>query len=317
MPVKCTTKNIACLLLILISCLGRSVFSCARNHQFAQITKGPVGEIGPRCSPDGRYLAFEYFSTEHSDAVQVWLMPPDRFSDARPLLGYSGMSYGEISWSPDGGWLSFVGGSPESDGVLSEQVFKINIANRQITQLTYFPARTSLGGTSWSRDGRILFEMDDDIYVVPQTGGTVAKLLDVNTRLPGVNPFFPSWSPDATRVAFVGRTAKEHSLYVADLDSNIIEKIFSDVGDDGPSWLDDSRILCSRVEGQSQSSLWLVRVREKNGVRLTQGFYDIGPVACVSGEYMYFARNADISRFSGPMMRGFHIWRVRMRNSSD
>src|ERR1700720_4157880 len=99
MSVTFTMRSFVCLLLIF--CFGRSILSCDRHrvHKFAQITKGPMGEIGPRCSPDGRYLAFEYFSIEHPNAVQVWLMPSNgRFSDAKPLLGYSGNTYGEISW---------------------------------------------------------------------------------------------------------------------------------------------------------------------------------------------------------------------------
>ena len=229
MSVMFMTGRFVCLLLLV--CFGRSILSCDRDqeHKFAQITKGLVGEIGPRCSPDGRYLAFEYFSIEHPNAVQVWLMSSNgRFSDARPLLGYSGNSYGEISWSPDSDWLSFIGGSPEANGALSDQVFKISIVDRQIIQLTNLPARTALGGTSWSRDGRILFEMDDDIYAVPQSGGTVSNLIDLHASLPGVSPVFPSWSPDGSRIAFVGREKSSgagHDLYVKELSTAKIAKI--------------------------------------------------------------------------------------------
>jgi len=306
------TRNLV--FLTVVFWFGLSIFPCDRNevHQITQITSGPIGEIGPRCSPDGRYLAFEYFSAEHPNAVQVWSMPiAGEFSEAKSLLGYTGKSYGEISWSPDSAWLSFIGGSRDSSGVISDQVFKINVASQKVAQLTNFPSRTSLGaGTSWSKDGQIAFEMDDDIYVVPQSGGAVAKLVSVKTELPGIGPFFPSWSPDGGRVAFVGRTAQKNSLYVADLGNHRIEKIFDGVGDDAPWWLDDRHVLSSHVEGQSHSSIWMIRVRDKRGVRLTQGFYDISPVGCVGGKQFYFSRNKDISQGGGSLMRGFHIWKA-------
>jgi Tol biopolymer transport system component len=310
-----------CLLLILCFCRSVSSYDHHELHQFAQITAGPMGEIGPRCSQDRRLLAFEYFSSAQPNAVQVWLMPTKgKFADAKPLLGDTEKSYGEISWSPDGVWLSFIGGSPESGGILSDQVFKINVANRQITQLTHLPAQTALGGTSWSRDGRILFEMDDDLYTVPQIGGAVVKLVNVQAKLPGVSPGFPSWSPDGSRVAFVGRGRSSgrpgagHDLYIVDLPSGKIAKILAGLGDDAPSWLDQDRILCSRIHGAAESSIWLVHVSRGSAVRLTKGSFDISPAVCPGERDVYFARNMHVapSRF---LMEGFHIWRFKLKRS--
>jgi Tol biopolymer transport system component len=310
-----TTRNL--LRLFLVCGFGPLAFFCDKGEvqQIIQITSGRLGEGGPQCSPDGHYLAFEYFSPEHPNAVQLWLMPTTgKFSDAKSLLGYTGKSYGEISWSQDSAWLSFIGGSPESSGVISSQVFKINVASGEIAPLANLPAGTSLGaGTSWSKHEQIAFEMDDDIYVVSKSGGSVAKLIDVKDKLPGVSPFYPSWSPDGARVAFVGRTDQERGLYVADLESRRIEKVLSNVADDGPSWFDDSRILASHVEGQANSAIWMVNIRDKSHVSLTHGFYDISPAGCADGKYIYFSRNADISQTNGPLMRGFHIWRASMR----
>lgn len=312
------TKHLMVLGVVL--CFGPSIFPSDRNkgNQIVQVTSGPVGEVGPQCSPDGRHLAFEYFSAEHPKAVQLWVMPTKgEFSDAKPLLGYTlGESYGEISWSPDSRWLSFIRGT-ESNGVISDQVFKVNVARQNTISLTKFPTGTSLGaGTSWSKNGQIAFEMDGDIYAVSDSGGRVAKLVDVKNILPGVSPFYPSWSPDRNHVAFVGRSEHERSVYVTDLTRHTIEKIFTGVADDGPAWLDDRHILSSREESQSHSSIWIVDVHRKHGVRVTEGFYDISPATCVSGGYLYFSRNQDIAQVNGALTRGFHIWGAPMRDFS-
>lgn len=308
---------------LLIFLLGRSASSCARHEvdRVVQVTAGPWGEFGPRCSPDGRYLAFEYFSPEHPAAVQMWLMPKQgQFSDARPLLGYTGDYYGEFSWSPDAGWLSFVRGVTGPNGVISDQVFKINVANREVVQLTNFPADTDLGGTSWSQDGRILFEMNNDLYVVPETGGAVTKLVDMRSKLPGVTPVFPSWSPDGSRVAFVERGGspaqpdRGHDLYVVDLRSGTISKILGGLGDDAPFWLDQDKILCSRVEQGPRSSIWIASVSGATPQRLTKGFFDMSPAVCPDRSEVYIARNMSISR-SRSITEGFHIWSFRIKGT--
>ena len=312
------TESIVCFLFVASSCW--SAFRADRHGVFqaAQITAGPVGEIGPRCSPDGRYLAFEYFSLEHPTSAQVWLMPKNgQFSDAKPLLAAVEEIYGEPSWSPDSNWLSFIRGVPGQNGAVSDQVYKINVTNHEMLQLTTVPPETALGGTSWAPDGRILFEMNDDIYVVPETGGSVTKLIDVRSKLPGVELMFPSWSPDESRVAFVGRkrpsaqSSGGRGLYVADLRTGRITKILEGLGDDAPFWFDDESILCSRTEHGPRSSVWIAWVSGGRLERLTKGPFDVTPAVCADHRDIYFARNRSISRPKS-LLQGFHIWRLKL-----
>jgi len=291
-----------------------------------QITRGPVGELGPIVSPDGRWLAIEYFTTEHPDDPEVWVMPRNGdFAAAKPLLNDTGMIYGEIAWSPNSAWLSFVGRPRVETRQPIAEIYKVNIYTKQIVQLTHLGA-TMGGGTSWSSDGRIAFSMAGEIHVVSESGGAVAKLLDVRRKLGNIEAYFADWSPDSTRLAFVGREQgfddfkpelHGRNLYIADLRSGKISKLFSDVGADGPSWLDQAHVLVSHQDSVTRASLWLVPVSTGKARRLTHGFYDAAPVARRPLGYLYFTRNADdtlqIQRSfeAAQFAKGFHIWRQK------
>jgi Tol biopolymer transport system component len=282
-----------------------------------QITWGPIEELGPKVSPDGSWLAMEYFTPEHPNDPAVWVMPRNgTFADARRVVDDKEYVYAELAWSPDSAWLSAVRMLRSKPGVIGAQIFKINVATGHAIQLTKLPVLTAIGaGTSWSRDGRIAFEMDQDIYTVPSDGDAVTKLVDVQHNLPHVVPYFPVWSPDNTRVAFVGRggagaKSSSHDLYVANLRTGEIRRVFAGVGDDGPSWFDDDHILSSREEDGPSSSIWLVSISGPNGVRLTRGHYDMAPTTDITRTYLYFSRNEHISRPSSD--EDFHIWKCRL-----
>src|SRR5437660_4278616 len=57
---------------------------CATELQ--QVTFGPVAELGPQCSPDNRWIAFEYFhETSGSHGPQIWIMAESEdFTSAKP-----------------------------------------------------------------------------------------------------------------------------------------------------------------------------------------------------------------------------------------
>lgn len=131
-----------------------------------------------------------------------------------------GMDVGEPSWSSDSNWIAFLGSKRERtpDGLqedfFTEQIFIINIHNKEVLQLTEFLKHTSLGaGTSWSPDGRITFVMDGEVCLVGRLDRRVTRLTDLGRS--SVYPYFPTWSPDGTKLAFIGRdSANQRGLYL-------------------------------------------------------------------------------------------------------
>jgi len=311
-----TVRILGCLACICaIGCL--TLASRKGEDKPVPIFSGPVGELGPICSPDGRWLAFEYFTSKGVSDTEIWIMPTHGTSrEAKPVLNDKRYEYGEIAWSPDSAWISFIGNRSTDSIVLSMQIYKVNIFTRQIVQLTSFPDATGLGaGTSWSRDGHIAFEMNDDMYVVPESGGSADKLLDVRKNLPSVAPYFPTWSPDGSRLAFVGRrpgkNGTEHTLYVLEVQTGRVSSVFQGVGDDGPSWLDVDHVLCSHEDGEDKYSLWLIPVSPGSPLQITRGHYDGTPSTDPAHTYLFFSRSDGRSKpsLSSPA-RGFHLWKL-------
>jgi Tol biopolymer transport system component len=169
-------------------------------------------EVLPVCSPDGRWLAFEYSDMNDPNYPHVGIMPLDEGSHSwHPLLNVGSGSHlfaGDFSWSPDSQWLALVTDYPKgrksfwSDTDI--QIAKVNIYTNEVVRLTDFPLGTHFGPTTaWLRSGLIVFAgPDENIYGVPEKGGTPRKLIDVPAANCGGGTNTLTVSPDEQRIAF-------------------------------------------------------------------------------------------------------------------
>jgi len=62
------------------------------------------------------------------------------------------------------------------------------------------------------RDSRNGVNVDDEIYVVRSHGTRVRNL----TNAPHSNEWGPAWSPDGTRIAYIGRRRGDHNIFLLD-----------------------------------------------------------------------------------------------------
>jgi Tol biopolymer transport system component len=278
-------------------------------------------ELGAVPSPDRSMLAFEYFHPEHPNTPQIWAMNlAEGFKSARPLVD-EGDYNSWPSWSPDSQWVSFMSGKEITTGhTLTGQIYKVKVSDRRIVQLTHFQEGTVLGdSTSWSLDGRIAFEYDDDIYVVDASGENQTKLIDLKSVLATGSLWGIEWSPDGSHLAFRGTPREspsgEQRIWVADPLGRQIFPVTQGPRDENPSWLDNEHILFERWNKRGDVRICAVCLPAFKVQCLTRGHVDIGPRADPTGGAIFFGRGEIPHKDINAWFPETHIWTMSVQRT--
>lgn len=148
-----------------------------------------------RVSPDGKTIVFE-------DWGELFLT--DAGGGARRRLDTGVTDAFGPTWSPDGQWILFSGGSSLNP---PWQAFRMKTDGSPAIQLTEYPLGTHSG--DWSPEGRIVYIRYTALglgavhpeAVVMDTNGTTLQVL--TEGLPGFGGGSPDWSPDGTSILFM------------------------------------------------------------------------------------------------------------------
>jgi dipeptidyl aminopeptidase/acylaminoacyl peptidase len=193
------------------------------------------GSSEPKWSPDGQWLAFVSDCTTESEKhgqeqVFVWSKKTGESKQLTHVVG--GMD--SLAWSPDGRSIGFLfvenatrsagalaamkpwAGVIGEDGVEIQRVGVVDVASGSFAQVT--PATLHVYEFGWSPDSKKLAYVAANppgennwwvaqLYTEEIAGGQPKSILDTNKvqgPLHGLQIAVPRWSPDGSRIAFIG-----------------------------------------------------------------------------------------------------------------
>jgi Tol biopolymer transport system component len=150
------------------------------------------------------------------------------------------------AWSPDGERIVY---RDSRRGInQDDEIYVVRADGTGARNLTRDPGND--WGPDWSPDGRtIVFNSDRDGFPMGgfliNPGGSHPRRIETDAYVE-----YPAWSPDGTRIAFMGGTsAGEYDIWVVDVDGSNLTRLTDSPGSDGwPAWSPDgTRVAFSSV----------------------------------------------------------------------
>jgi len=201
-----------------------------------QLTAGPLGFDAPQPSLDGKRI-FAMGKQSRSELVRY----DSNSKQFVPYLG--GISAGEVHFSPDGKWLSYVS-FPEG------ALWRCRLDGTEKLQLTSQPMFVTY--TAWSPDGAQLAFADYEerkpaqLYMVSASGGTPQRILEGHLGLAGLN-----WKRDGGSIIFQD-IAGQTSSVMRQIDLKTLQ--VTDLAGEGVGWPQSSPdgryLVATTMDGQ-------------------------------------------------------------------
>jgi Tol biopolymer transport system component len=188
------------------------------------------------------------------------------------------------AWSADGAMIAYVARSGlrtmNADGS----------ANTLLVADT--PSHTALERPNWSPDGtQLVFDafVNDDVgyrlFVVNDDGTGLTQI-----DSPGADEYFPDWSPDGLRIAYI--SSSRRGSFIKTIDPDGTDRFTVTNGYGGPSWSPDGSMLAF-VAGRA-NDVFVVATDGTGRTRLTATARraEFTPVFSADGTQIAFARGS-------------------------
>jgi eukaryotic-like serine/threonine-protein kinase len=208
-----------------------------RASQPVQLTAGPMMFGSMVASPDGKKLFVDGFQARGE------LVRYDRA--ARQFLPFlSGISIGELSFSPDSKWIAFV-------AYPDRTLWRSRADGSDRLQLTRSPVAAGL--PRWSPDGSKIAFVDMQagrhwrILLLPSEGGTTQEMFAEDFL-----QIDAEWSPDGKRMVYGRRGQNGPTIQILEVDSRKNSTVPGSEGLYGPRWSPDGQHLVALTNDSHQ-----------------------------------------------------------------
>jgi TolB protein len=250
---------------------GYGIFTVPASGGAVRLLPVPVkGSIGsPRYAPDARTLAF--IGEDASEQPDLFVSGPNG-ENPRPIAPSSQQPEGAPAWSPDGTTIVF---ASKRDG--NWEIYTVHPDGSGLTRLTTDPAFDST--PVFSPDGKtIAFTSDrgadpehpSHLFLMNSDGTNVRQISN------GEDESTPDYSPDGRRIAYVGFTAGNADIWIADADGSHARRLTDDRKFQyTPRWSPDGEWIAFENYLRSFPDLFLMRPDGSNRRQLT----DVGNYA--------------------------------------
>jgi hypothetical protein len=169
---------------------------------------------------------------------------------AREWILAGSYSASGLSFSPDGRWLFLMNDDLISRGDTRSQLWKIEVATGEVTQVFQEIGR-ALGGSAAEHDGRLTYTY---VEFAPTGGarvierdleaGTSSTLFQSTTSVGA-----PAWNPSHTRLAFSSLESNGWNVVVLEGDQSLTHLTTDGAFNYAPHWADEQHLVFARQSG--------------------------------------------------------------------
>jgi Tol biopolymer transport system component len=220
-----------------------------QRSEYTKLKDSGLDSYSPALAPNGRAIALSAEKFGFPTQLIVVALPKSGFPSkikakfpTRKLMKKKLLNARHPTWSPNGKKLAFV---CEDQKHLRYELCVIDIKKRKLKTITHCDCTNSRldSRPEWSPKGnRIAFGSGTEIYTVSPSGGGFRKILDPSDSGGEFGSYwYPSWSPDGTKLLFSGDGVDNADVLVANADGSGRQVILRESQDpDGsyryPSW---------------------------------------------------------------------------------
>jgi Tol biopolymer transport system component len=217
-----------------------------------RLTTNTIREQNLAWSPDGRRIVFDEEPIGSEGPWSIWIVNADG-SNPRQLTTTFGVQLdSDPRWSPDGRRVAYIRYNPSGAPGGSSELHVVNADGSGDVRLlsVYEPFHPS-----WSPDGRRLaftvLHASEEIYAINADGSGLTNL----TRTPALDEEGGNWSPDGSRISFIGYPpGAGRQLYTVGADgTNMVRLTNTDSHEDDESWSPDGQKLAFRSSRDRQT----------------------------------------------------------------